>query len=134
MGWSSIWFRFSQFELKYAYKLDAYKKKSVVKTLGNCDRININHISDKDQQIKDLKIQLQKERDTGKISVRDNVEMKSNINTPNYIKTKGTRGKERMNELNEIKKEIDKSKRENTQQSKSSNIEKENNIKTIEKF
>ena len=60
--------------------------------------------------------------------------MKSNINTPNYIKTKGTRGKERMNELSEIKKEIDKSKRENTQQSKSSNIEKENNIKTIEKF
>ena len=96
--------------------------------------MNINHISDKDQQIKDLKIQLQKERDNGKISVRDNVEMKSNINTPNYIKTKGTRGKERMNELNEIKKEIDKSKRENIQQSKSSNIEKENNIKTIEKF
>ena len=44
--------------------------------------MNINHVSDKDQQIKDLKIQLQKERDTGKILVRDNVEMKSNINTP----------------------------------------------------
>ena len=43
----------------------SHKKKmleAVVKTLGNCDRININHISDKDEQIKDLKIQHKKKR------------------------------------------------------------------------
>ena len=51
--------------------------ETVVTTLGNCDRIKINHASDKDQKIKDLKIQLQKEKDTGEILVKDNVEMKS---------------------------------------------------------
>ena len=41
--------------------------EAVVKTLGSCDRIEINHVSDKYQQIKDLKMQLQKEKDTGEI-------------------------------------------------------------------
>ena len=63
----------------------------MVKTLGNCDRIKINHTSDKDQQIKDLQIQLQKEKDTGKILVKDNAEIKSKINTRNRIKTKRAR-------------------------------------------
>ena len=42
-------------------KISQEKKilEAVVKTLGNCDRIKINHASDKDQQIKDLQIQLQ---------------------------------------------------------------------------
>ena len=62
-------------------KISQEKKilETVVKT-GNCDGIKINHVSDKDQQIKDLKIQLQKEEDTGKILVKENVEMKSIIN------------------------------------------------------
>ena len=50
--------------------------EAVVKTLGNCDRIKTNHVSDKDQQIKNLKIQLEKEKDSGEILVKDNVEMK----------------------------------------------------------
>ena len=39
-------------------KISQEKKKleAVVKTLRNCDRIKINHVSYKDQQIKDLKI------------------------------------------------------------------------------
>ena len=36
------------------------KLEAVVKTLENCDKIKINHASNKDQQIKDLKKQLQK--------------------------------------------------------------------------
>ena len=40
--------------------------EAVVKTLGNCDRIKVNYLSDKDQQIKDLKIQLKKKRILGK--------------------------------------------------------------------
>ena len=118
-------------------KISQEKKilEAVVKTLGNCDRIKINHASDKDQQIKDLKIQLQKEKDTGKILVKDNVEMKSQISTQEIIlKQKEQEEKERKNELNDIKKEIDKIKRENQQQTKNSNIEKENNIKTIKKL
>ena len=46
---------------------------AIVKTLGNCDGIKINHALDKDRQIKDLQMQLQKEKDTGKIIVKDNV-------------------------------------------------------------
>ena len=68
-------------------KISQEKKilEAVVKTLGNCDRIKINHASDKDQQIKDLQIQLQKEKDTGKILVKDNVEMKSKISAQQII-------------------------------------------------
>ena len=40
--------------------------EAVVKTLGNYDRIKVNYLSDKDQQIKDLKIQLKKKRILGK--------------------------------------------------------------------
>ena len=99
--------------------------EAVVKILGNCDRTEINHVSEKDQQIKDLKIQLQKEKDTGKILVKDNIEMKSKINTQEIIlKQKKHEEKERKNELNEIKKEIDKIKGENLQQTRNSNIEK----------
>ena len=109
--------------------------EAVVKTLGNRDRIKINHVSDTDQQTKDLKIQLQKEMDTGKILVKDNVEMKTKINTQEIIlKQKEQEEKERKNELNQIKKEIDKIKRENLQQTKNSNIEKENNIEAIKKL
>ena len=50
------------------------------------------------------------------------------------MKKKRERKKVRENELNEIKKEIDKIKRENQQQTKNSNLEKENNIKTIKKI
>ena len=88
-------------------KISQEKKilEAVVKTLGNCDRIKINHASDKDQQNKDLKIQLQKEKDTAKILVKDNVEMKSKISTQEIIlKQKEQEEKERKNELNEIKK------------------------------
>ena len=90
--------------------------EAVVKTLGNCDRIKINHASDKDQQIKDLQIQLQKEKDTGKILVKDNVQMKSKISTQEIIlKQKEQEEKARENELNEIKKEIrENQKREST--------------------
>ena len=44
-------------------KISQEKKilEAVAKTLGNCDKIKTNHVSDKDQQIKYLKIQLQKE-------------------------------------------------------------------------
>ena len=118
-------------------KISQEKKilEAVVKTLGNCDGIKINHVPDKDQQIKDLKIQLQKEKDTGKILVKENVEMKSKINTQEIIlKQMEQEEKERKNELNEIKKEIDKIQRENLQQTKNSNVEKENNIKTIKKL
>ena len=118
-------------------KISQEKKilEAVVKTLGNCDMIKINHASDKDQQIKDLQIQLQKEKDTGKILVKDNVEMKSKISTQEIIlKQKEQEEKARENELNEIKKEIDTIKRENQQQIKNSNIEKEKNIKTIKKL
>ena len=95
----------------------------VVKTLGNCDRIKINHASDKDQQIKYLKIQLQQEKDTGKILVKDDVEMKSKIKLQKIIlKPKEQEEKERKNKLNEIKIEIDEIKRENIQQIKDSNI------------
>ena len=69
--------------------------EAVVKTLGNCDRIKINHASDKDQQMKDLQIQLQKEKDTGKILVKDHVEMKSKISTQEIILKRARRkGKE----------------------------------------
>ena len=118
-------------------KISQEKKilEAVVKTLGNCDRIKINHASDKDQQIKNLQIQLQKEKDTGKILVKDNVEMKPKISTQELIlKQKEQEEKARENELHEIKKEIDKIKRENQQQIKNSNIEKEKNIKAIKKL
>ena len=60
--------------------------------------------------------------------------MKSKISTQEIIlKQKEQEEKARENELNEIKKEIDKIKRENQQQTKNSNIEKETNIKTIKK-
>ena len=109
--------------------------EAVVKTLRNCDRIKINHASDKDQQIKDLQIHLQKEKDTWKMLVKDYVEMKSKISTQEIIlKQKEQEEKARENELNEIKKEIDKIKRENQQQIKNSNIEKEKNIKRIKKL
>ena len=41
-------------------KISQEKKilEAVVKTLGNCDRIKVNHALEKDQQIKDLKKQL----------------------------------------------------------------------------
>ena len=115
-------------------KISQEKKilEAVVKTLGNYDRIKINHASDKDQQIKDLQIQLQKEKDPGKILVKDNVAMKSKISTQEIIlKQKEQEKKARENELNEIKKEIDKIKRENQQQIKNSNIEKEKNNKKV---
>ena len=77
--------------------------EAVVKTLGNCDRIKINHASDKTQQIKDLQIQLQKEKDAGKIIVKDNVKMKSKISTQEVIlKQKEQEEKVRENEVNEI--------------------------------
>ena len=61
--------------------------------------------------------------------------MKSKISTQEIIlKQKGQEEKARENELNEIKKEIDKIKRQNQQQIKKSNIEKEKNIKTIKKL
>ena len=115
-------------------KISQEKKilEAVVKTLGNCDRIKINHASDKDQQIKGLQIQLQKEKDTGKILIKDNVEMKSKISTQEII-LKQKEQEEKARE-NEIKKEIDKIKRDNQQQIKNSNIEKEKNIKTIKKL
>ena len=97
-------------------KISQEKKilEAVVKTLGNCDRIKINHASDKDQQIKDLQIQLQKEKDTGKILVKDNVEMKSKISTQEIIlKQKQQEEKARENELNEVKKEIEIKSKEN---------------------
>ena len=115
-------------------KISQEKKilEAVVKTLGNCDRIKINHASDKDQQMRDLKIQLQKENDTGKILVKDNAEMKSKISTQEIIlKQKEQEEKARENELNDIKKAMDKIERENQQQTNNSNIEKEKNIKTI---
>ena len=60
--------------------------------------------------------------------------MKSKINSQEIIlKQKEQEEKKRKNKLNEIKKEIDKIKRENLQQTKNSNIEKENNIKGIKK-
>ena len=67
-------------------KISQEKKilEAVVKT-GNCDRIKINHASDKDQQIKDLQIQPQKENDTAKILAKDNTEMKSKISTQEII-------------------------------------------------
>ena len=114
-------------------KISQEKKilEAVIKTLGHCDRIKINHVSEKNQQINDLKIQLQKEKDTGKI-VKNNVEMKSKINEQKIIsKQKEKEEKERKNKLNEIKKEIDKIKTENPRQTSNLNIEKENDIKTI---
>lgn len=51
-------------------------------------------MSDKDQQIIDLKIDLQKEEDTRKILLKSNVEMHSkNKHKTNHIKTKKTRRK-----------------------------------------
>ena len=95
----------------------------------------MDHVSNKDQQIKDLKIQLQKEQDTGKILVKDNVEMKSKINTQEMIlKQEEQEEMERKNELNEIKKEIVKIKKQNLQQTENSNMEEENNIKKIKKL
>ena len=68
---------------------------------------------------------MQKEKGTGKILLKDHVEMKSKINTQEIqLKQKEQEEKERKNELNEIKKEIDKIKRENQQGTKNSNIEK----------
>ena len=43
------------------------------------------HVSDKDQQITDLKIEPQKEKDTRKILLKDNVEMSAKINTKQII-------------------------------------------------
>ena len=61
--------------------------------------------------------------------------MKSKISTQEIIlKQKEQEEKARENELNEIKKDIEKIKRENQQQIKNSNIEKEKNIKTIKKL
>ena len=40
--------------------------EAVVKTLGNCVKIKINHVSGKDQQIKDLKYSYKKKRVLGK--------------------------------------------------------------------
>ena len=78
-----------------------------------------------------MKIQLQKEKDTGKILVKGDVEMKSKIKLQKIIrKPKEQEEKERKNKLNEIKTEIDEIKRENIQQIKDSNIYKETNIKT----
>ena len=54
--------------------------------------------------------------------------------TRNHIKAKGIRRKRKENELNEIKKEVDKINGENVQQTKNPNTEKENNIKTIKKL
>ena len=54
--------------------------------------------------------------------------------TRNHIKAKGIRRKRKENELDEIKKEVDKINGENVQQTKNSNTEKENNIKTIKKL
>ena len=86
----------------------------VVKTLGNCDRIKINHASDKDQQMKDLKIQLQKEKDTRKILVKRSAGIKSKISTQEIIlKQKQQDEKARENELNEVKKEIEIKSKEN---------------------
>ena len=48
-------------------------------------------------------------------------------------KQKEQEEKARDNELNEIKKQIDKIKRENQEQTKNSNTEKESNIETIKK-
>ena len=60
--------------------------------------------------------------------------MKSKINSQEIIlKQKEQEEKKRKNKLNEIRKEIDKIKRENLKQTKNSNIEKENNIKAIKK-
>ena len=49
-------------------KISQEKKilEAVVKTLGNCNRIKINHASDKDQQIKDLKYSYKRKRILGK--------------------------------------------------------------------
>ena len=67
--------------------------------------------------------------------MKDNVEMKSKISTQEIIlKQKEQEEKTRENELYETKKEIDKIKRENQQQTENSNIEKDNNIKTIKKL
>ena len=67
--------------------------------------------------------------------MKDNVEMKSKISTQEIIlKQKEQEEKTRKNELYETKKEIDKIKRENQQQTENSNIEKDNNIKTIKKL
>ena len=61
--------------------------------------------------------------------------MKSKISTQEIIlKQKEKEEKESKNELNEINKEIWKIKRENLKQTENSNIEKENNIKTIKKL
>ena len=68
---------------------------------------------------------MQKEKGTGKILLKDHVEMKSKINTQEIqLKQKEQEEKERKNELNEIKKQIDKIKRENQQGTENSNIEK----------
>ena len=77
-------------------KISQEKKilEAVVKTLGNCDRIKINHVSDKDQQIKDLKIQLQKRKGSWEnISKRQSRNQIKNKHTRNHNKTKGTRRK-----------------------------------------
>ena len=67
--------------------------------------------------------------------MKDNVEMKSKISTQEIIlKQKEQEEKTRENKLYETKKEIDKIKRENQQQTENSNIEKDNNIKTIKKL
>ena len=67
--------------------------------------------------------------------MKDNVEMKSKTSTQEIIlKQKEQEEKTRENELYETKKEIDKIKRENQQQTENSNIEKDNNIKTIKKL
>ena len=77
-----------------------------MRILGYCDRIKINHASDKGQQIKDVKILLQKEKDTGKMLVTENVEMKPKISTQEItLKQKKQDGKEKNNELTEIKKQ-----------------------------
>ena len=76
-------------------KISQEKKilETVVKTLGNFDRIKINHASDKDQQIKDLRIQLQKKGYWENISKRQCRKETKNKHTSNHIKTKGARRK-----------------------------------------
>ena len=55
--------------------------ETLVKTLGNCDRIKLSHVSDKDQQNKDLKIQLQEEKENiSKIQCRNKIKNKHTRN------------------------------------------------------
>ena len=82
-----------------------------------------------------LSTQARGQWDTEKIFIKDNVEKKSKINSKKIkLKQKEHKEKDSKNDLNEIKKETDKIKRENLQQTKISNIQKENNIKIIKQL